>query len=432
LAFRLGQAGALVLAAETKHKPIIIIGKDTRISCDMLEGALIAGICSVGADAVSLGVIPTPAVAHLTRLYGADAGVMISASHNSFEFNGVKFFSGKGYKLSDEVEERIEGLIGAGLDGFDGFALPMGNGVGRHSVCGEATNDYIKFLKTICQCDLSGLSVALDCANGAAYEVAPAVFRELGANVSVIGNQPDGVNINDKCGSTHIDGLLKLTADCKADAGFAFDGDADRVLASDETGGLIDGDALMALIGLDLKEKGRLRGETVVATIMSNLGLEMALKKIGVNLVRTAVGDRNVLEEMLRSSYSFGGEQSGHIIYSDLNTTGDGIATALMTISILAASGRRFSQLTGVLKLMPQVLKNARVSNSKKYKYLEDDVVRRVCRELEEQFNGEGRVLIRPSGTEPLVRVMIEADNIDVITRKANELVRVIEDRLGE
>jgi len=428
LAFKLGQAGALVLAAETKHKPIILIGKDTRISCDMLEGAMIAGICSVGADVVSLGVIPTPAVAYLTRLYKADAGVVISASHNTFEFNGVKFFNGDGFKLADDVEDKIEHCIKNELDGLE---LPVGDKVGRHSVCGSALADYVGYLKPICSEGLSGLKVALDCANGAAYEAAPALFRELGADVAVVGEAPDGMNINASCGSTHIDGLLKLTVESGADVGFAFDGDADRVLASDENGRLVDGDALMALIASDLAGKGRLRGGAVVATVMSNLGLELAMSKIGVKLIRAPVGDRYVLEEMQKASCVFGGEQSGHIIYTELGTTGDGVASALMAINILAAQKKKFSEIANIMTAMPQVQRNARVANEKKYRFLEDDVVKGKCGEIESKFGGEGRVVIRPSGTEPLVRVMIEAKDIDVITKYAEELVKVIEERLG-
>ena len=428
LAFRLGQASAVVLAAETKHKPIILLGKDTRVSCDMLEGALAAGICSAGASVMSLGVIPTPAVAYLTKKYNADAGAVISASHNSFEFNGIKLFGSGGYKLADEVENKIEEFLECGLDKLE---MPVGDGVGRYYLCDSAKRDYMEYLKTLCRVDLSGLTIALDCANGASFKIAPTIFQELGAKVHVVGDMPDGININRDCGSTHMEGLLKLTAASGADIGFAFDGDADRALAADEKGRLVDGDSLLALIGMDLKEKGLLSDDTVVATVMSNMGLEIAFKEAGITLKRTAVGDRYVLEEMLKHSHKLGGEQSGHIICTDFNTTGDGIATAIMTINALVASKRKFSDITNAVKVLPQVLRNARVQNENKERCFDDCVIKNMCDNLEEEFEGCGRVLIRPSGTEPLVRVMIEAMDIDIITRKAEELVKVIEEKLG-
>jgi phosphoglucosamine mutase len=428
LAYKLGQAGAYVLAGETKHTPKILVGMDTRISGHLLEAALVAGICSVGAQAVCLDVIPTPAVAYLTRLYKADAGVVISASHNPYEFNGIKFFDSRGYKLPDSIEDRIEDLIN---DEQDSIPLPTGEWVGRKSIGENALRDYVDFLKGTIDCDLKGLKIAVDCANGASYKAAPAVFSELGAEVSVIHNAPDGININHNCGSTHISHLKEHVKTCGADIGFAFDGDADRVLAVDENGHLVDGDQVMAVIGLALKQNGRLAKDTIVATVMSNLGFDIMAQNNGLKLVKTKVGDRYVLEEMLDKGYILGGEQSGHVIFLKHNTTGDGLLTALQLLAVLKGSGRKLSQLASVMKVLPQVLKNAKVKNENKHSYMEDEVVAKLCRELEDEFHGEGRVLIRPSGTEPLVRVMIEGSDKEYITKRAAELAEVIEKRLG-
>jgi phosphoglucosamine mutase len=428
LAYELGRAGSHVLTAETNHTPRIIVGKDTRISGDMLEAALVAGICSVGAEAICLGVIPTPAVAYLTRLYGADAGVVISASHNPCEFNGIKYFNDKGYKLSDAIEERIESIM---LDKSEKIPRPSGSFIGRKTVKDTALEDYVSFLKNTIDCSIKGIKIAVDCANGAAYRVAPTTFSELDADVYVINNNPDGININDCCGSTHIGGLQDFVVQSGADIGLAFDGDADRLLAVDEKGNIVDGDQIMGIIGVELKKQGRLAGNTIVATVMSNLGLDIMGSREGINIVRTKVGDRYVLEEMLEKGYRFGGEQSGHIISLEHNTTGDGMITALQLLKILEASGKRLSELASVMEVLPQVLRNAKVDNEKKYRYLEDQLIASMCRDLEAEFHGEGRVLIRPSGTEPLVRVMIEGKDPDYITARAEELVRAIEERLG-
>ncbi|MGE5614649.1 MAG: phosphoglucosamine mutase [Bacillota bacterium] len=428
LAYELGQAGAYVLTAETKHMPKILVGMDTRISGHMLEAALVAGICSVGAEAVCIGVIPTPAVAYLTRYYKADAGVVISASHNSYEFNGIKFFDSRGYKLPDAMEDRIEELIREGLDRLE---LPTGAGVGRKTTESNALRDYVEFLKGTVEGDLKGLKIAIDCANGAAYQAAPTVFAELGAQVFAINDKPDGININKDCGSTHISGLQKYVTQAGADLGFAFDGDADRVLAVDENGNIVDGDQIMAIIGLALKKGGSLEKDTIVVTVMSNLGLDIMAEKNGLKLVKTKVGDRYVLEEMLDKGYIIGGEQSGHIIFLRHSTTGDGLLTALQLLNVLKSSGKKLSELASVMQVLPQVLKNAKVKNENKHSYMDDEVVARICRELEDEFKGEGRVLIRPSGTEPLVRVMIEGKDKDYIEKKAAELVEVIEQRLG-
>jgi len=428
LAYKLGQAGAYVLTGELKHTPKIIVGMDTRISGDMLEAALVAGICSVGAEAVCLGIMPTPAIAYLTRLYNADAGVVISASHNPFEFNGIKFFNNQGYKLPDEIEDKIEAII---LDNAVELPSPVGSELGRKSLSESALDDYVAFLKKTIDVDLKGLKIAIDCANGASYEVAPYTLFELGAEVTVINNEPDGLNINKDCGSTHMKQLQEKVVEIGADIGLAFDGDADRMLAVDEKGNVIDGDQIMAVIGLDLKNKGKLSKDTIVATVMSNMGFDIMGKKEGLNIAKTKVGDRYVLEEMLAKGYILGGEQSGHVIFLEHNTTGDGMVTGLQLLQVLKTSGKKVSELASVMQILPQVLKNAKVSNDKKHSYLEDEVIAKACKELEEEFHGEGRVLIRPSGTEPLVRVMIEGKDQDFITKKAVDLVKVIEERLG-
>lgn len=428
LAYKLGQAGAYVLTAETKHIPKILVGMDTRISGHMLEAALVAGICSVGAEAICLGVIPTPAVAWLTRHYGADAGVVISASHNPYEFNGIKFFNGSGYKLSDQLEDRIEAII---TKRSEELPVPTGSKVGIRTDREAATRDYVNLLKSTIEGDLTGLKIAVDCANGAAYRAAPTVLSELGAEIFVINNRPDGLNINKKCGSTHMKGLQQFVAECGADLGFAFDGDADRVLAVDEKGNMIDGDQIMAVIGLELKKRGRLAKDTIVATVMSNLGFDIMAAESGIRLAKTKVGDRYVLEEMLEKGYILGGEQSGHVIFLEHNTTGDGLMTALQLLQTVRSTGGKLSELASVMQVLPQVLKNAKVKNENKHRYMEDELVARLCRELEAEFHGEGRVLIRPSGTEPLVRVMIEGKDQEYITRRAMELAGVIEERLG-
>jgi phosphoglucosamine mutase len=394
----------------------------------MLEVALVAGICSVGAEAICLGVIPTPAVAYLTRFYNADAGVVISASHNPFEFNGIKFFNSKGYKLSDEIEDRIDAII---TKNSEPLPAPTGSRVGIRTDRESAMQDYADFLKSTVDCDLTGLKIAVDCANGAAFKAAPEVLSGLGAHICVINNHPDGININKNCGSTHIKGLQQYVRECGADLGFAFDGDADRVLAVDENGNLIDGDRIMAIIGLELKKRGKLARDTIVATVMSNLGFDIMAAGSGIKLAKTKVGDRYVLEEMLDKGYVLGGEQSGHVIFLDYNTTGDGLLTALQLLKTVRSTGRSLSELASVMQVLPQVLKNAKVKNENKHRYMEDELVARLCCELETEFHGEGRVLIRPSGTEPLVRVMIEGKNQEYIARRAAELAEIIEKRLG-
>ncbi|NLO83265.1 MAG: phosphoglucosamine mutase [Clostridiales bacterium] len=428
LAFNLGKAGAYILS-KGKSRPRILIGKDTRASGDMLESALVAGICCAGGEALIAGVITTPAVAYLTRHYGVDAGVVISASHNPMEYNGIKFFDSNGYKLPDEIEDEIEAVISGKIAAE--IPAPIGAGIGRKVCVPNAIQDYISFLKSTINVDLNGLKIALDCANGAAYKVAPLVFSQLGAEVQAIHNTPDGNNINETCGSTHPEKLQRFVLEIEADVGLAFDGDADRLIAVDETGKLVDGDQIMVICGLDMKRRGMLKRDTVVGTVMSNIGVDIALKKAGCNLVRTKVGDRYVLEEMLKNGYSFGGEQSGHIIFLDHGTTGDGLLTALQLLSVIRREARKLSELASIMPRFPQVLINAKVDPAKKDRYTEDPVIMEEIKRIEEMFNHEGRVLIRPSGTEPLIRVMIEGAEQREIEECAARLARLIEQRLN-
>ncbi|MGN0164103.1 MAG: phosphoglucosamine mutase [Candidatus Ornithomonoglobus sp.] len=428
LAFKVGQCGAYVLTKNLKKRPRILIGKDTRKSGDMLEAALTAGMCSVGVKVIPLGVIPTPAVAYLTRKYKADAGVVISASHNPCEYNGIKFFNGEGYKLKDEVEDEIEAYIRGEKKIED---LPTHGRVGYISANHNAVEDYVAFACSTIDCDLRGMKIAIDCANGASYQTAFKALNKLGANVEAIHNTPDGVNINAMCGSTHMESLQAYVTSIGADIGLAFDGDADRLLAVDENGKLIDGDQIMAVCAKYMMEQGTLRQNTLVATVMSNLGLFIAGDKIGLNIPRTKVGDRYVLEEMLDKGYCLGGEQSGHIIFLDHNTTGDGLVSALQFLAVLKKTGIKASEAASLVEVLPQVLVNAVVKPENKDKYLENEQIAEECKKLEEEFAGEGRVLIRPSGTEPLVRVMIEGKNQAVLEEKATKLARLIEEILG-
>lgn len=428
LAFNLGRIGAYVLTEETHKKPRIAVGKDTRISGDMLEAALIAGICSMGAEAVSLGVLPTPAVAYLTRHMGLDAGVVISASHNPFEYNGIKFFNGEGYKLSDELEDRIESLM---LNPENGIANPTGAEIGKKVEVDNAVHGYVDFLKKTIDVNLRGLKIAVDCANGASYIAAPSVLADLGAEIVVINNKPDGTNINVKCGSTHPEGLQKLVVESGAHIGLAFDGDADRLIAVDNRGNIVNGDHMLAIFARHLKGKGMLKKDTVVATVMSNMGLDIAMKREKCNLVKTKVGDRYVLEEMVSMGYSIGGEQSGHIIFLDHNTTGDGLLTALQLLAVVKETGKKLSDLASIMKELPQVLVNAKVKNENKDKYMKDEDIAQMIAGLEKKLKGRGRVLIRPSGTEPMVRVMLEGANEAEIKEDAAALAKLIEEKMN-
>jgi len=428
LAFDLGRAGAYVLT-EMHKKPKILIGKDTRISCDMLEAALCAGLTSVGADVYLAGVITTPAIAHLVKSHGFDAGIMISASHNPYEFNGIKFFNSQGFKLSDQIEEKIEDII---LNKkWDEVPHAQFDAIGRINRV-ELKKDYQEYLKsTLNAASFKGFKIVIDCANGAASAIAPEVFEDLGAEVVVINNQPDGTNINKNCGSTHLQALQEEVVKNKADFGIAYDGDADRTLFVDEEGNTVDGDKIMLLLAQNLKQQGRLKRNTLVVTVMSNMGLFVAAKELGINLEVTKVGDRYVLEKLLEGGYSIGGEQSGHIILLDFATTGDGILTSLQLTKLIRESGKKLSELGKIMKVYPQVLVNAKVENGKKDLYSKDPVILEAIKKVEEKLNGKGRVLIRPSGTEPLIRVMIEGEDYEEIKKDADNLASLIESRLS-
>lgn len=428
LATQLGQAGASVLTRETAHKPTIIVGCDTRISGGMLSNALMAGICSVGADAVYVGILPTPAVAYLTRLYKADAGVVISASHNPAEFNGIKFFNREGYKLSDELEDEIENLITANMMGV---TMPIGDKVGKIEYRFEAAEKYIDFATRSVDVDLHGMKVVADCAEGASYVTSTEALKRLGAEVTAIHTSPNGININNKCGSTHMEELKKRVVEEGANVGLAFDGDADRLLAVDEKGNTVDGDQLMAICGIHMKEHGRLKKDTIVGTVMSNLGFNIMGKENGIHIERTVVGDRYVLECMKAKGYNLGGEQSGHIIFLDENTTGDGLLSALHLLQVMVETGKPLSELASVMEVLPQALVNAHVPNSIKHKFMEYRAIAQAIEDLEKKFQGEGRVLIRPSGTEPLVRVMIEGKDQNEIENEARKLADLISDVMG-
>ncbi len=423
LATQLGQAGAFVLTKEKEHQPTIIVGCDTRISGGMLASAMMAGICSVGANAIYAGVLPTPAVAYLTRMHKVDAGVVISASHNPMEFNGIKFFNQDGYKLSDALEDEIEALI---KNHMKDVTLPVGSGVGRIDFRFDIREEYVEFIKKCVPVDLHGLKIVADCAEGAASYTSVKVLRDLGADLIPIHIHPDGTNINSNCGSTHMDELKARVVYEKADIGLAFDGDADRFLAVDEQGSIVNGDQLMAICGNYMKQKGTLKKDTIVVTVMSNLGFTMMGKKCGIHVESTKVGDRYVLENMIANGYNLGGEQSGHIIFLDDNTTGDGLLSALHVLQVMVDTGKPLSELSKVMEVYPQALINAKVPNHKKEHYMEYSEIADAIAALERKFHGEGRVLIRPSGTEPLVRVMIEGKNQKEIDEEAAKLAELI------
>ena len=423
LAMKLGQAGAYVLTKEKEHQPTIIVGCDTRISGGMLANALMAGICSVGANAVYMGVIPTPAIAYLTKKLKVDAGVVISASHNPMEFNGIKFFNGEGYKLSDVLEDEIEALI---KNGMKDVTMPIGSGIGKVSYRFDAKEEYISFIKNTVPIDLSNLKIVADCAEGASYYTAVETLKGLGANLVPIHVEPDGTNINANCGSTHMDELRARVVFEKADVGLAFDGDADRMLAVDEKGNIVDGDQVMAIIGNYMKDNGKLKKNTIVGTIMSNLGFSIMGEKNGIHIEQTKVGDRYVLENMRENGYNIGGEQSGHIIFLDENTTGDGLLSALHLLEVMVKTNKKLSELSKVMEVLPQALVNAKVPNHKKENYMEYPEIAQAIENLEKRFAGEGRVLIRPSGTEPLVRVMIEGKDQAIIEKEAEQLADLI------
>lgn len=425
LAFRVGQAIAAVLTEEKGSRPTILIGKDTRVSSDMLESALMAGICDQGGDVMPVGTIPTPAVAYLTIQEKADAGVVISASHNPYEHNGIKVFSGQGYKLPDDVEARIEEKILS--------EVPMSHRTGgeigrRHHGMRQLKRDYIDFVASTIESDLAGLRILVDCANGAASATAPELFGRFRAHTDFIHRDPDGVNINNHCGSTHLEGLADAVRKGGYDIGVAFDGDADRCLLVDELGNTIDGDKVMAVCAADMKRRGKLNGNTIVATVMSNLGLHEFCRDNGIDLVCTNVGDRNVLEEMIRHDFRIGGEQSGHTIFTELETTGDGEVTALQFLRILAREGKKASELACLCATYPQVLVNVEVPHSGgvKEKIMASQELADAVAAEESALHGEGRVLVRASGTEALIRVMVEAKTAETARQVAAKLANFI------
>ena len=423
LAFRLGKAGAYVLRRHS-DRPVFVIGRDTRVSGDMLQQALSAGILSIGGDVIDAGVMPTPGVAHLVKYLEADAGVVISASHNPYEYNGIKFFNGDGFKLDDAVEDAIEDY----MENAMGHEAAVGKAMGRyHDGIENCEEEYIRFLLSTTELDLKGKKVVLDCANGAAYRVAPAVYKALGADVTVIGNSPDGININVKCGSTHPEALAREVLKQGAMVGLAFDGDADRLICVDEKGKVVDGDRTIAICAAARKAAGNLANDLVTATVMSNLGFHKYLESLGVDVDVTKVGDRYVLEKMLETGSVVGGEQSGHIIFLDLTTTGDGVLSSLQLMKAILTAGKPLSEMAEEITLYPQVLVNAAVDNDKKEAYLEDTVIQREIMKIEQEMDGEGRVLIRPSGTEPLVRVMIEGMDKAKILELATGLAEKLE-----
>lgn len=424
-AMNIGRAAALVLAKETNHTPKIIIGKDTRISGDVLEAALVAGICSVGANVHILGVLPTPAVAMLVKKYEADAGVMISASHNSVEFNGIKLFSGTGFKLSDKIEQEIEELI---LDTPEKMQLKDGCEIGRVFYEMNAEWDYIRYVRKTVDADFTGIKVALDCANGSASGTAKKLFEGLGASCVMISDKPDGTNINKNCGSTHIEQLMKTVVEKKCDVGLAFDGDADRCLAVDDRGQLIDGDKLLAIFSKFMKVQGKLKSNTCVVTVMSNLGFFKFAKENGINATTTAVGDRYVLERMQKLDYNLGGEQSGHIIFLDEANTGDGQLTGVKLLEVMKKTGKKSSELAACMETYPQVLVNVKITADKKGMWEKNEKIQQAIEMYKEKLGDDGRILVRESGTEPLVRVMLEGKKTGIITEYANNIAKLIEE----
>ena len=434
LVYKVAKAGAYVLSKHTDHAPTIFIGRDTRISGTLIESAMTAGFLSYGANVKMLGVMPTPAVAYLTKKFKADASVVISASHNTFEFNGVKYFSNKGMKIPDELEEEIEEVMDSGKINE---LTAVNDKIGTSEIATELLDEYVYFFRKNFEEDLERLNrddfvVAVDTANGATSVVADKVFTVLGIKHHILNDSPNGININDGCGSTRLEMLKQYVIDKKCSLGIAYDGDGDRCLAVDENGNEIDGDKIIAIISQYLKSKGKLNKDTIVATVMSNLGLNKYAKQNELNFVQTKVGDRYVLEEMLKNGYNLGGEQSGHVICLDYNPTGDGILTSLMMIRAILEQGKKASEVASIMKAYPQVLINAKVSSDKKYDFDKDEEIKSAIEKLNKEFDGNGRVLIRASGTEPLVRVMIEGEDQDYIKQKAQTIANLIEQKLGD
>lgn len=425
LAFKLGRFGGYVLTKDT-DRPRVLIGRDTRISGHMLEGALVAGLLSIGAEVMRLGVISTPGVSYLTKALSADAGVMISASHNPVADNGIKFFGNDGFKLSDEQEEEIEKLMDLPEDTLP---RPTGGDLGQVNDYFEGGQKYLSYLKQTVDEEFTGLHVALDCAHGATSSLATHLFADLDADISTMGATPNGLNINDGVGSTHPEALAAFVKEKGADVGLAFDGDGDRIIAVDENGNIVDGDQILYICGTYLKEQGRLKHATVVSTVMSNLGYYKALEAKGLNSAQTAVGDRYVVEEMKKGGYNLGGEQSGHIIFLDYNTTGDGLLTGLQLVNIMKATNKPLSELAAEMKKYPQKLVNVKVTD--KHHVTENEKVAAIIAKVEEEMDGNGRILVRPSGTEPLVRVMAEAPTQEQCDQYVQRICAVVEEEMG-
>lgn len=429
LALQIGRAAAKVLLRESKSsKPTILIGKDTRASGDMLEAALTAGFTSVGCNVLSVGVVPTPAVAYLVCKYGCEAGVMISASHNPCEYNGIKIFQKTGYKLDDSIEEEIEAII---LDNAEEIPVMTGGAIGNRLYCKTAVKDYVEHVVSTTSVRFDGLSIALDCANGSASVCAKEIFTSLGAKCIMLSDTPDGVNINLNCGSTHPEELMRFVKDAGLDLGLAFDGDADRMLAVDENGELVDGDKVIAICAKRMKDEGKLAKNTAVVTVMSNMGFFKFCKDNDIDCAKTAVGDRYVLERMLKDGYNIGGEQSGHVIFLDYASTGDGELSGVQLLETVVKSGKKLSELAKIMRVYPQVLINVTVTPEGKQKYNNDEYIISAVQQAEMELSGEGRVLVRVSGTEPLIRVMLEGSDIDQITKLGNAIADVVRERLS-
>jgi phosphoglucosamine mutase len=425
LAFKVGRFGGYVLTKD-KERPKVLIGRDTRISGHMLEGALVAGLLSIGAEVMRLGVISTPGVAFLTKALGAQAGVMISASHNPVQDNGIKYFGPDGFKLSDEQELEIERLMD---QEEDTLPRPIGGDLGQVNDYFEGGQKYLQFLKQTVDEDFTGLHVALDCAHGATSSLATHLFVDLDADVLTMGTSPNGLNINDGVGSTHPEALAAFVKEKNADIGLAFDGDGDRLIAIDENGDIVDGDQIMYICAKFLNDEGRLKKNTVVSTVMSNLGFYKGLEKQEISSIQTAVGDRYVVEEMKKNDYNLGGEQSGHIIFLDYNTTGDGLLSGLQLVNIMKRTGKKLSELAGEMAKFPQLLINVKVTD--KNKVTENEKVKEVITAVEQEMNGNGRILVRPSGTEPLVRVMAEAPTEEQCREYVERIVEVVKREMG-
>lgn len=427
LAHKIGYAATMKLTKDNGSSPTFVVGMDTRISKDMIYSGLVSGIMSAGGNVLNAGIIPTPAVSVLVKEFNADSGIVISASHNPYEYNGIKFFSKTGHKLPDEVEDEIERYIFDKVRDRDIVA----DKIGIETKIANPGEIYIKYLlNKLNISSLEGLNIVLDMANGATYKVGVEIFKKLGANVMVIANDPNGININNKCGSTHVKNLSRKVLEKNADFGIAFDGDGDRVIMVDHSGKEFDGDKIMYLLSCYLQEKGELSNDTLVLTVMSNLGVKKALKAKGISISETSVGDRYVVERMIDEGFNLGGEQSGHVIISDINSTGDGIATALLVCKAVKEKCQNINELTKDLVIYPQVLVNATVNNDKKNDYDKDEVIVKAIEEINKKYAGNGRVLIRTSGTEPLVRVMIEGENQEEIRKDADKLAKLIEERL--